>query len=126
ADREERRVAQVEQSGEPDDDVQADRKQDVHPRVGDDADQEVARATGRDLGPDGVQDRRDQQERVDERVWVDPRVGLPDLADRPEDHHVQRTIYFSGTRIPRIPVGRKMSTSTRIAKMSTWVHAVSK
>ena len=117
ADREERRVAEVEQAGEPHDDVQTDGKEDVHASVRGLRDQEAAAAAGDDLNPDRKGDRAERKEEEHDRVRVLPRVALQDRSEpRSESPH------FSGTRIPRRPVGLKTRTRIRIAKMMTCVQ----
>src|SRR2546421_5157212 len=118
--REERGVAQVEEAGKSNHDVEPDSQQDVDARISRGADQMIARAARRNVGETG------KEQRADDEQGIDGSVAIAESALRPAHCQVgaQRSpAHFSGTCIPRSPVGRKTSTRMRMAKIQTSVRA---
>ena len=117
-DREEGRVAQVQQPCEAHHDVEAQREQEIDAGIGGRAHQEEAVAPGHELDGSGEGHRDDEQGEVDDSVPIVP-VDAPDAGAEARDH-------FSGTRMPNSPVGRKTRTRIRMPKMRTSVHWAAK
>src|ERR1700680_3722252 len=116
ADGEKCRIAQVEEARETNHDVESDRHQHVDATVGGEANKVVAIAVSGELHDDRKEDRGEEHQGVGDGVGV---------------AHVRAQIgpnpgHFSGTRIPRRPVGLNTSTKIKIEKMSTSVQAGAK
>src|ERR1700737_768803 len=69
ADREEGRIAQVEETGKPHNHVEANREEDEHARVGGRTHQVVTLAAGDDVG-NGRKEQREDEERVDGPIAI--------------------------------------------------------
>src|SRR5450759_673996 len=116
ADRKKGRVAEVQQARETHHDVEADRHQHVDAAVSGQSDQIIAVAVGGELDGDREENGGEEHHRVRDCV------GIPDV----RANVVASRGHFSGTRIPRRPVGLNTSTKIRIEKMSTCVQATVK
>ena len=120
ADGEKGGVTEVEQAGEADHDVQADRQQHeiARPRrMGDEG--------GAVCGVDGhhrKQERDDDQDAVDGRVSVTDPLPQVETPWRTAPAGSRGLTHFSGTRMPRRPVGLNTSTPMRMPKITTCVH----
>ena len=113
ADRVEGGVAEVEQAGEADHDVQPDREQ--HERPGTRCLRDEGGAVCRIDGGHGKDEGEDEQDAVDGRIPVAD--SIPQVEAREN-----RRAHFSGTRMPSRPVGLKTRTPIRMPKTTTCVH----
>ncbi len=114
-------VAKVEETGKPDHDVEPDGQQDPGAGMGRLGDVGGAASAYKQA------DHREQQRREEEDA-VDRLVAVPDPLPQVQPGHQRppldddRLGHFSGTLIPRSPVGRNTSTAIRMPKIMTSVH----
>ena len=113
---EERRIAEIEEAGEADHDVQAYCQQDIHAGIGRCIDQGPATAAGDERRKEGEQDRSQEKQAEDDGIPVGP-----SSRGKPVGGRRFGSAHFSGTRIPSSPVGRKTSTRIRMLKIQTSV-----
>src|SRR5260370_28933653 len=109
ADGKEGGVAEVEQAGVADHDVQPEREKNPAPGVADEV----------HVWGVGIDDRKEDQGDAQQEIWDLPfPAGREEQVCSPGD----RLAHFSGTRMPNKPVGRKTSTRIRMPKTNTSDH----
>src|SRR5207302_369859 len=110
------RIAQIEQTGVADHDVEPDGQKYPHAGVGGLVDPGPAAASGQKRDEGGKGNGAQEEQSIDNQVAVGPaarQVRQPGLS--------ARRAHFSGTRMPSSPVGRKTRTRIRMLKIQTSV-----